>query len=88
MFDPKADAMAVEWNSMGLAMANAAKHKLVGLLTEKFRADEIVVGEVVVLGLVKGTAWDTGNATIEPGAVANKFWEIYSGRKSRVITVS
>jgi len=88
LFDPKADAMAVEWNSMGLAMANAAKHKLVGLLTEKFRADEIVVGEVVVLGLVKGTAWDTGNATIEPGAVANKFWEIYSGRKSRVITVS
>ena len=87
-FDPKIDAMAVQWNSMGLAMANSAKHKLIGLLSEKLRADEITVGEVVVLGLVKGTVWDTGSATIEPRTVADKFWEIYSGRESRVITVS
>jgi NADP-dependent 3-hydroxy acid dehydrogenase YdfG len=87
-FDPKADAAAVAWNSMGLAMANSAKHKLIGLLSEKLRADGITVGEVVVLGLVKGTVWDTGSATIEPGAVADKFWEIYSGRESRVVTVS
>jgi hypothetical protein len=26
--DPKIDAMAVQWGSMGLAMVNAAKHKL------------------------------------------------------------
>ena len=66
LFDAKIDAMAVEWNSMGLAIANSAKHKLIGLLSEKLRADEITVGEIVVLGLVKGTVWDTGNATIEP----------------------
>src|ERR1700683_5623530 len=53
LFDPKIDAMAVQWNSMGLAIANAAKHKLIGLLSEKLRADEITVGEVVVLGVVK-----------------------------------
>ena len=88
LFDPQIDAMAVQWNSMGLAIANAAKHKLVGLLSEKFRADEITVGEVVVLGLVKGTGWDTGNATIEPRTVADKFWEIYSQHESRVVTVS
>ena len=88
LFDPKVDAMAVEWNSMGLAMANSAKHKLIGLLTEKLRADEITVGEVVVLGLVKGTVWDTGSATVEPRTVADKFWEIYSARESKVITVS
>lgn len=87
-FDRKIDAMAVQWNSMGLAIANAAKFKLVGLLTEKLRADEITIGEVVVSGLVKGTAWDTGGATIEPGAVADLFWEIYSGRKSRVVNIS
>ena len=33
LFDPKIDAMAVQWDSMGLAIANAAKHKLVGLLS-------------------------------------------------------
>lgn len=88
LFDPQIDAMAVQWNSMGLAIANSAKHKLVGLLTEKLRADEITVGEVVVLGLVKGTLWDTGNATIDPATIAGKFWEIYAGRKSKSETVS
>lgn len=88
LFDPKLDAMAVEWNSMGLAIANSAKHKLIGLLTENLRADGITVGEVVVMGLVKGTVWDTGGATIEPRTVAEEFWEIHSGRESRVVTVS
>jgi NAD(P)-dependent dehydrogenase (short-subunit alcohol dehydrogenase family) len=88
LFDPQMDALAVQWNSMGLAIANAAKHKLIGLLSEKLRADEITVGEVVVLGLVKGARWDTGSATIEPRTVADKFWEIYSQRESRVVTVS
>jgi hypothetical protein len=54
LFDPQMDSLAVQWNSMGLAIANAAKHKLVGLLSEKLRADDIIVGEVVVLGVVKG----------------------------------
>lgn len=87
-FDPKVDAMAIQWNSMGLAIANSAKHKLVGLLTEKLRADGITVGEVVVLGLVKGTAWDTGNATIDARTIAGKFWEIYAKHESSVVTVS
>jgi hypothetical protein len=51
---------------MGQAMANSAKHKLIGLLSEKLRADEITVGEVVVLGLVKGTVWDTGRSSRAP----------------------
>jgi hypothetical protein len=58
------------------------------MLSEKLRADQITVGEIVVLGLVKGTVWDTGNATIDPGAIADKFWEIYSQRESRSVTVS
>jgi NAD(P)-dependent dehydrogenase (short-subunit alcohol dehydrogenase family) len=87
LFDPKVDAAAVQWGAMGLAIANAAKHKLVGLLTEKLRADQITVGEVVVLGIVKGTAWDTGNANVEPRTVADRFWEFYSKRESRVVTL-
>lgn len=88
LFDPAVDAMAVQGNSMGLAIANAAKHKLMGMLSQKLRADGITVGEVMVLGLVKGTVWDTGDARVEPSKVADKFWEIYSKRRSRVVTVS
>lgn len=88
LFDPKFETMAVQWNSMGLAIGNSAKHKLIALLRERLRADEITVGEVVVLGLVKGTVWDTGNATVDPRDVADKFWEIYSQHESRVVTIS
>jgi NADP-dependent 3-hydroxy acid dehydrogenase YdfG len=88
LFDPQMDAMAVQWSAMGLAIVNAAKHKLVGLLIEKLRTDEITVGEVMVNGLVKGTGWDAGNATIDARTVADTFWEIYSQRESRVVTVS
>jgi NADP-dependent 3-hydroxy acid dehydrogenase YdfG len=87
LFDPKIDAMAVQWNAMGLAIANSAKHKLIALLREKLRAEGITVGEVVVLGLVKGTAWDTGNATVDARTVAGKFWEMYSQRESKTVTV-
>ena len=88
LFDPQADAMAVQWNSMGLAIANSAKHKLIGLLTERLRAEQVTVGEVVIQGLVKGTAWDTGNANIEPTAVAGMFWDIYSKGESKSVIAS
>jgi short-subunit dehydrogenase len=88
LFDPAIDAMAVQWGAMSLAIANAAKHKLVGLLREKLRADEITVGEVVVNGMVKGSAWDNGSATIDPITVAHHFWDIYSRRESKVVSVS
>lgn len=80
LFDPKVEAFAVQVNAMGVSIANAAKHKLVGLLAEKLKPDGIYVGELMVLGMVKGTAWDSGNATLEPSAIANKFWEMYRAR--------
>ena len=80
-FDPKVDAGAVQWNAMGLAVANSAKHKLVGLLAEKLRPEGVYVGEVMVLGPVKGTVFDQGNAAIEATTVANKFWELHTSRK-------
>lgn len=45
------------------------------------------VGEVVIAGLVKGTAFDQGNATIEPSAVADAFWKLHSARSEVSVTV-
>jgi len=87
MLDPKVDAMAVQWNAMGLGVANAAKLKLVGLLAEKLRGDGIYVGQVMVTGTVKGTAWDNGSATLEASMIAGKFWELYQGRSTPSVTV-
>jgi NADP-dependent 3-hydroxy acid dehydrogenase YdfG len=87
-FDPKVDVMAVQYNAMGLAVANAAKHKLVGLLSAKLTGDGVYVGEVMVTGSVKGTAFDSGHATIEPSAVAAKFWELYNQRTTVTANVS
>jgi NADP-dependent 3-hydroxy acid dehydrogenase YdfG len=87
-YDPKLDAMAAQWNAMGLAVAKAAQHKLVGVLGEKLAGDGIYVGEVVVLGMVKGTAFDHGNATLEPSAIAAKFWELYGARSERTVNFS
>jgi NADP-dependent 3-hydroxy acid dehydrogenase YdfG len=87
-YDPKVDAMAVQWNAMGLAIAKAAQHKAVGLLHAKLGAEGVYVGEVVVLGAVKGTAFDAGQATLEASAIADKFWGLYEGRAEASINVS
>jgi NAD(P)-dependent dehydrogenase (short-subunit alcohol dehydrogenase family) len=78
--DPKVDAVGVQWNAMGLSVVNAAKHKLVGLLSQKLAPDKIYVGQVMVLGSVKGSAFDSGQATIESAAIAGKFWDLYKAR--------
>ena len=79
-YDPSIDAAATQWGAMGLAVGKAAQHKTVGLLHQKLKSDGVYVGEVVVLGIVKGTPFDAGNATLEPGAIAEKFWDLYQHR--------
>jgi NAD(P)-dependent dehydrogenase (short-subunit alcohol dehydrogenase family) len=78
--DAKVDAVGVQWNAMGLSVVNAAKKKLIGLLSQKLAPDKVYVGQVMVLGSVKGTAFDDGHATIDPAAVAGKFWDLYKAR--------
>ena len=78
--DAKVDAVGVQWNAMGLSVVNAAKNKLIGLLSLKLAPDKIYVGQVMVLGMVKGTAFDNGSATIDPATVAAKFWDLYEAR--------
>jgi NADP-dependent 3-hydroxy acid dehydrogenase YdfG len=87
-YDPKVDGMAVSWNAMGLAIAKAAQHKTAGMLHQKLAGDGIYVGEIVVLGQVKGTAFDTGHATLEPSAIADKFWELHQNRKEASVNFS
>jgi len=72
--------MAVQWSAMGLAVAKAAQHKLAAVLHHHLKPRGIFVGEVVVNALVKGTAFDTGHATLEPAAIATAFWDLYSAR--------
>jgi NADP-dependent 3-hydroxy acid dehydrogenase YdfG len=86
-YDPKVDAMAVEYGALGLAVSKAAQHKLTGLLSVRLGKEGIYVGEVVVTGAVKGTVSDQGNATIEAGAVAEKFWALYQARSEHSTTI-
>ena len=79
-YDPNVDAMAVQFNAMGLAIAKAAQHKAVGLLTKRLSANDIYVGEVVVLGMVKGTAFDCGQATLDAADIADQFWTLHESR--------
>jgi NADP-dependent 3-hydroxy acid dehydrogenase YdfG len=80
--DPAADAVVVQYGMMGLGLANAAKHKLVGVLAKKLEADGIYVAEIMVAGSIKGTGFDRGQpGTIEGKVVAEKFWELYEARK-------
>jgi NADP-dependent 3-hydroxy acid dehydrogenase YdfG len=76
---PQMDEVAVGLKTMGVALANAAKYKLVGLLAQRLKGDGVYVGEVMVAGVIKGTAWANADA-IEPSVVADKFWELYQAR--------
>lgn len=86
-YDPRIDGMAVEWGVMGLAVSKAAQHKIVGLLHKRLAADGVFVGEVTVTGMVKGTAFDHGNATLEPAAIAEAFFQLHAKRDQIWVTI-
>lgn len=79
-YDPQVEAMTVQWGAMGIAIGKAAQHKATGLLHQRLKGEGVYVGEVVVMGTVKGTAFDQGQATLEPSAIAEKFWELHRSR--------
>lgn len=85
--DPQVSSMVVQWNTMGLALAKTAQHKLVALLHEKLKDDGVFVGEALVLGMVKGTAFDSGQATVDPADVADAFWTLHTERAEPVAKV-
>ncbi len=87
-YDPKVDGFAVQVGAMGVAIGKAAQHKATGLLHVALAPRGVYVGEVVVVGSVKGTAWDRGQATLEASTVAEKFWELHTDRAEATTTVS
>ncbi len=86
--NPMMDVFAVSQKNMGLAVANAAKHKLVGLLSERLKADGVYVGEVMIAGAVRGTGFDNGGPTIDPARIAGEFWRLHSQRDELYARVS
>jgi NAD(P)-dependent dehydrogenase (short-subunit alcohol dehydrogenase family) len=86
-YNDNVDAAAAQWGMMDLAVSKAAQHKLVGVLAAKLAPKGVYVGEVVVSGVVKGTAFDSGSGTLEPDDIAAKFWSLYTARAPRSVTV-
>jgi len=87
-FDLQFDEGAIAWESAGPAIAQTAKRRLTGLLGVTLRPKGIFVGEVGVLGLVKGTEWDSaGQADMDPADIAQAFWTLYQARSKRRVVV-
>ena len=81
------DAFAVSQKAMGLAVANAAKHKLTGLLAARLKDEGVFVGEVMIAAAVKGTAW-AGREGIEGATIAARFWDLYRARGETYARIS
>jgi short-subunit dehydrogenase len=81
------DEAGVKYNAMGLSVANAAKHKLVRLLATRLAADGVYVGEVMITGTIKGSAFDQGNANLDPADVGDTFWKLFQQRTERRVTL-
>ncbi|HEY5304123.1 MAG TPA: SDR family NAD(P)-dependent oxidoreductase [Acidimicrobiales bacterium] len=75
----QADKFSSLLGADGVALENAAKSKLVGILAERLREFDIYVGEVMIAGSVKGTAMSTQTA-IEPTEIAETFWSLVQTR--------
>lgn len=78
---PMIDAIAIALGEVGVPLGNAAKAKLVGLLSARLRSEGVYVGEVTIAGVVRGTGPESpGMPTLEPSAIAEAFWRLYKAR--------
>ena len=78
---PMIDAIAIALGEVGVSLGNAAKAKLVGLLSARLRSEGVYVGEVTIAGVVRGTGPESpGMPTLEPSAIAEAFWRLYKAR--------
>jgi NADP-dependent 3-hydroxy acid dehydrogenase YdfG len=75
----QADEFSTFLEADGVALENAAKSKLVGILAERLREFDIYVGEVTIAGSIKGTATSTQTG-IAPTEIAETFWCLAQAR--------
>jgi NAD(P)-dependent dehydrogenase (short-subunit alcohol dehydrogenase family) len=79
--NPMMDTFALALGEMGVPLGNAAKAKLVGLLSARLKGEGVYVGEVTIAGIVKGTGPESpGAPIIEGAAIADTFWRLYKAR--------
>ncbi len=79
--NPMLDSIAIALKAEGVALGNAAKAKLVGLLSAKLKPKGVYVGEVTIAGMIKGTGPETpGVPTLEGAEVADQFWRLFKAR--------
>lgn len=79
--NPMVDAFAVALGEVGVPLGNAAKAKLVGLLSARLKGEGVYVGEVTIAGVVRGTGQESpGMPTLDPAAIADAFWRLYKER--------
>jgi NAD(P)-dependent dehydrogenase (short-subunit alcohol dehydrogenase family) len=75
----KMDELAAKQHFMGIALASAAKQKLVGLLAPRLKDEGIYVGEVTTYGTIQGTTPGV-DGSIDPTRIAGEFWRLYQLR--------
>jgi NAD(P)-dependent dehydrogenase (short-subunit alcohol dehydrogenase family) len=79
--NPMIDAIALALGEVGVPLGNAAKAKLVGLLSSRLKSEGVYVGEVTIAGVVRGTGPESpGMPTLEPAAIADAFWRLFKAR--------
>ncbi len=83
----QADALAKHLNYDAVALENAAKTKLVGILAERLRDFDIYVGEVTIVGAIAGTP-TAGPTAISPALVAETFWTMTQERTTTRVRLS
>jgi short-subunit dehydrogenase len=81
------DKMCVEYNAMGLGLANAAKRKLAAMLHHKLKPEGIYVGEIIITATIKGSSWDQGNGNLSGARVADEYWRMMNDRKDVSVTL-
>ncbi len=87
--DSGVDGYAVSSGNGGLALANAAKKKLVGLLLQRLKPEGVHVGEVMIAGSIAGTPWAAGNPkAIAPATVGQAFFDLYKNRTESYVRLS
>lgn len=79
--------MAVGWKAMGLSVAKAAQHKTIALLHQQLAPRGVHVADAVVTGVVKGTAWDQGNGTLDADAIAETMWKMHEERAPATLRI-
>jgi len=85
--DPSIDSAAISFGGDGVALECAAKSKLVGLLSERLRPEEIYVGELIINGTVKGSPY-AGPTALDPAVIADRLWQMAEDRAENHVQIA